>query len=242
MKINITHNDIMNMVAEVFTRLDNRSMLSEITAQDAYTRFYQGKIPEKVYQKVMMGADQMTPFHKLALDHLAQIYSQEKPARVPKIVGLVSKFWSNANNESRQYAVKVAKDEGDRLKADIEYFQNVVIELSKMKSHSEGSYIERGYEILFEDDNLRVTCTKSYSSSCRHYGKSHWCTASDQFGEYDGHTMFRRYTISSKAVLIQFVPKNSPEKTCQAQFEVKKKMSIGQICDWEDYQIYESRF
>lgn len=239
MKINITHNDIMNMVAEVFTRLDNRSMLSEITAQDAYARFYQGKIPEKVFQKLMLGSDQMTPLHKLALDHLVKVYSEQKPTRMPKIVGIISKFWNSANNESRQYAIKVCKDEGDRLKDNLGFFENVVTELANMKSHSESSYIERGFEVLFENDVLRITCTKSYSSSCRHYGKSHWCTASDQFGEYDGFNMFRRYTISNKSILVQFVPKEAPEKTCQAQFEDKKRMTLGQICDWQDCSVTE---
>ena len=239
MKIRITHNDILNMVNEVVNRLDYRSVLMEITSQDAYARFYQGKIPEKAYNKLMMGADQMTPLHKLAADHVVNLYANKQGRQATKLIGVVSKFWANANNESRQYAIKVCKDEADYLKSEPNMFLSAVTELAGMKSHSEGSYIDRGLEVLYEDDNVRITCTKSYSSSCRHYGKSHWCTASDQFGEYDGFNMFRRYTVNDKSVLVQFFIKSDPEETCQAQVRASNG-NLGQICDFSDYSMSTS--
>ena len=238
MKFRITHNDIIKMVTEAMNRLDGRSMLMEIAAQDAYARFYQGKIPEKAYTRLMNGSDQMTPLHKLAADHVVPLYANKQTANANRLVRLVSDFWANANNETRQYVIKVCKDEAELLKSNPDYFKNAIVELSKMKSHSEGSYIERGFEVLYEDEQLRLTCTKSYSSSCRHYGKSHWCTASDQFGEYDGFRMFKRYSVSEKSVLIQFFIKQYPEETCQAQIGVRGK--FGQICNWDDYAIYKS--
>lgn len=239
MKLRITHNDIMAMVNEAINRLDYRSVLMEITSQDAYARFYQGKIPEKAYNKLMLGAEQMTPLHKLAADHVVPLYASKQTRPATKLINTVSKFWSTASNESRQYAIKVCKDDGELLKKNINIFQNTLEELAGMKSHSEGSYIERGLEVLYEDEKLRVTCTKSYSSSCRHYGKSHWCTASDIFGEYDGSQMFKRYTVIDKSILVQFVNKEYPESDTTFQAQIRANGRFGNICDWSDYAITE---
>lgn len=233
MKLHLTHNDIREMVYETVNRLNDRGMLMEISTADAFTRFYQGKIPPKYYNALMAGADQMTPLHKMAADYLVQAYVGKKYAKMKSLVELVSNFWNTANNESKQYVIRVCKEEANSIKSDPDELRKIVTQLASMKSHSEGSYTERGFEVLYEDDKVIVTCTKSYSSSCHHYGRSHWCTASDQFGEYDGFEMFKRYTVQSRAILVQFVVKGHQSKTCQAQIMLYNS-NYGQICNWED--------
>ena len=235
MKLRFTHNDIKAMVTEAFSRLGGRTLLNEISSELAYTRFYQGKLSQKAYDKLMVGAEQMTPLHKLAADHMVALYAQKNYRGVSRIAEIVSVFWNNATEESKQYVVRVCKSDANELKSDSYAFRNILSKLTGMKSHSEGSYVDRGFEILYEDENVRVTCTKSYSSSCHHYGKSHWCTASDQFGEYDGFEMFKRYTIENRSVLVQFFIKQNPSKTCQAQITLRNTFSV--ICDWEDQMI-----
>ena len=235
MKLNLTHNDLRAIVTETITRLGYRGLLNEISAEDAYARFYQETIPAEAYTILMNGAKQMTPLHKLAADHAVQLYGRGFKNKAMKLIKMVSDFWANANNESRQYAVKLCKDEADTVKKSPDIFINLMNQLIGMKSHSENSYVERGFEVLFEDDKLRITCTKSYSSSCRHYGESHWCTASDQFGDYDGFDMFKRYTIESNSALFQFYIKENPERSCQA--EINQRGTLRQMCNWNDYTI-----
>lgn len=242
MRLKITHKDIMAMVSETINRLGYRTVLNEISTADAFERFYKDKIPTNVYEALMNGAEQMTPLHKLAADHIAKEYANNsRPTAANNLAKVVGNFWNSASNEARQYAVKICKDEADELKKDKTLLYNTIMNLSKMKSHSENSYVERGFEILYEDEKLKVTCTKSYSSSCRHYGASHWCTASDQLGEYDGFEMFQRYTIEDDDILCQFIPKSVPELTCQAQFDTVRN-KFGQICNWEDEGITTDQF
>ena len=89
-----------------------------------------------------------------------------------------------------------------------------------------------GY-IFYNDDNVCVTCTKSYAASVKNFGRSHWCTASDQFGEYDGFEMFKNYTRDG--ILVQFYCKQDEDHSFQVQYvQMGRKIVPGAICDWED--------
>ena len=240
MKLHITHNDIQSMVLEVLSKVGDRGLLSEITAVDAYAKFYQGKIPKNVYDTVMSDAPQMTPLHKLTLDYLVEGYAKGSYKDQLEFANEVVRFWTNANNEARQYAVRICKNNEESFKTNGErqfyYFAAVLRQLMAMKTHSENSYNKRGFEALYEDDCYRITCTKSYASSVKNYGKSHWCTASDQFGQYDGHEMFRSYT--SNGILVQFDCKGNPNGSYQAQYVVSgRKIVPNAICDWYDNPV-----
>lgn len=225
------------MVSEALSCLRNRAMLNEITTKKAYEDFYKDKIPEDVYITLMEGTTQMTPVHKLACDHIAKAYANGDEALAKKILLLIHNFWPAASQEARQYAVKVCKNSSETLAENVDVFIYKISTISKMKSHSEGSYIERGFEVLYETERIRITCTKSYSSSCHHYGKSHWCTASDLFGKHDGFEMFHHYTVDSQSVLIQFVIKENMGKTFQVQISVNG-CEIINVNDWEDEILF----
>ena len=212
--------------------MGKRGMLSEITSKDAYARFYQGKIPQDFYEQVMLNAPQMTPLHKLTLDHLAAAIASGAYKECLQLALQISDFWSKADNESRQYVVRICKDdEGDLKNYDV--FKRVMTEIMSMKTHSEGSYNLRGLEVFYNDDNVCVTCTKSYAASVKNFGRSHWCTASDQFGEYDGFEMFKNYTRDG--ILVQFYCKQDEDHSFQVQYvQMGRKIVPGAICDWED--------
>ena len=240
MKVRITHNDIVSMVSEVMNRLGNRSMLSEIRSVDAYNRFYDGKIEPDVYKTLMSGAENMTPFHKLALDYCVNQKAglESFGYDVMKFAKTIGNLWTSTDVEGRQFLVK-ACNEDTELTNSLSMFLYFLNNTSQMKSFSEKQYRNGGYEVLFENENVRVTCTKSYSSSSHYFGNSHWCTASDQFGDYDGHSMFREYTVEcwdGDGILIQFCTKS---ESYQVQYVVKDNGEVKpyNCCNWEDYAV-----
>jgi hypothetical protein len=237
MKVQITHKDIMSMVSEAINRLGSRRLLSEITATDAYTRFYEGKINPVVYQTLMSGTTNMTPFHKIALDFLTDKETAKGYIiREGDFAKTIGDLWCKLGPEGRQFLVKSCTNDPDLGKSYGE-FSYLIRSAAGMKMFSEKGYRSGGLEVLFKTEGLSVTCTKSYSSSCHFYGKSHWCTASDMFGRYDGHEMFKEYTIQSwdgKGILVQFF--NGKENSYQMQYLVSDNGNVkeGQCCNWED--------
>ena len=237
MKLYLSQKDIFSMVSEVIRHIDRRAILSEIKAEDAYSRFYADKLPKEVYEKVMTGTPNMTPLHKLALDHLVKLYADGNENVGDRLINTVSNFWANASEEARQYAIKMCKDGAEELKSDANLFKTAIEKIGEMKSHTENSYSSRGLEVLYESENIRVTCTKSYTSSCKNFGGSHWCTASDQFGDYDGYLMFKRYT--SDGILVQFYSKHNEDFSFQVQYQFANngQTKFECACNWEDEGI-----
>ena len=237
MKIQITHRDIVSMVSETIKRLGNRELLSEITAADAYTRFYQGKITPEAYQILMSGTTNMTPFHKIALDFMTdEKVTSNLGWRQEEFAKKVGNLWSKATPEARQYLIKSCTSDPDIAKSYGQFYYLLGC-AAQMKLFSEKQHRNSGLEVLFENEHMRVTCTKNYSSSCHFYGKSHWCTASDIFGRYDGHQMFKEYTIEcweGKGILVQFY--NGKLNSYQMQYIVDNDGNVreGQCCNWED--------
>ena len=221
------------MVSEAINRLGTRRLLSEITATDAYTRFYQGKIAPEVYQMLMSGTTNMTPFHKTALDFLTnKEVANGYNIKVGDFAKTIGNLWCKLGPEGRQFLVKSCS--GDLAFWEFSYLINSA---EKMKAFSEKQYRDGGLEVLFKTNGLSVTCTKSYSSSCHFYGKSHWCTASDMFGRYDGREMFKEYTFqcwNGKGFLVQFF--NGKANSYQMQYLVSNNGDVteGQCCNWED--------
>lgn len=236
MKFGLTHKDIEMMVSESMNRFRNRSLLSEISSQAAYDKFYQGVIPYDVYAAVMTGAPQMTPFHKIALDHISSYYrSNNAPKKKPSYLKYIVNFWTKASEEAKQYAVRICNSNADELSEDIVGYIDLIKTLSAMKSFTENSYSDRGFEVLYEDEVISFTCTKGYTSSCKHYGDSHWCTASDQFGNVDGFEMFKRYTVESDGILVQFINKINIQNSFQlAASYYMRRIAFSDICDWSD--------
>lgn len=213
--------------------VNGKIALNEITSEKAYTDYY-SNIPREIYDLLMSSTTDMTPFHKAILDFYLKGKQTEKKVEVLKTAG---DLWRNSSQEARQYIINAVKDDWDYIQNRIPGFLKTI---AKMKSHTENSYVTRGLEVLYSDENIEVTCTKSYSASCRKYGKSHWCTASDMWGDHDGFEMFKRYTKDS--FLIQFIDKHDIENSYQAQyFFVGNHFGWKVICDWEDEEYNNIR-
>ena len=239
MKVRITHKDIMSMVSEVIGRLGNRDILSEIRAVDAYNRFYQGKIEPEVYQTLMSGTENMTPFHKIALGFCVNEVNSpvlnSYGISIPQFAKMIGDLWNKVGEEGHQFLVKACNDDKE-MATSFSVFYYLLNQAVKMKSFTEKQYRSGGYEVLFRNEKVSVTCTKTYSSSSHYFGRSHWCTASDQFGNYDGYEMFREYTIEcwdGAGFLVQFCTDSG---SYQMQYILKDngELKDGQLCNWED--------
>jgi hypothetical protein len=223
----ISRQDIRQMVTEAA-----RTILREISVKDAYTRFYTGKVPEDVFAALMKGTDLMTPYHKIMLDaYIKKMLDGED-------LQDAGNLWANSGNEARQYLVNAVKDEKDYLLSSEWNLKRLIVRTGKMKSHTENSFGQRGLEVLYEDSNVIITCTKSYTSSHQTYGDSHWCTASDIFGNYNGFEMFCRYTIEEgRDILVQFIDKTNKEgNSFQVQYETGDVYD-SEICNWADNSV-----
>ena len=224
----IRENDIRKMVSETARRI-----LSEISVRDAYQRFYQDNVPEKVYSALMKGTDLMTPFHKLMLD------TYTKGDATDEDLANAGNLWSNASNEARQYLVNAAKDDKEYYSENAWRVRSLIKKVGSMKSHTENSFNQRGLEVLYKDENVMVTCTKSYTASHKAYGDSHWCTASDIFGNYNGFEMYVRYTMDDgNNILVQFIDlTNKENNSYQVQYGVwRGSADEEEICNWYDKQ------
>ena len=223
--IRITKDDILEMV-----RHSMKALINEISVADAYTRFYNGKIPEQAYKLLMQGTTVMTPFHKLCLDLFLK---KEMSYTAMEYAGTA---WKEMSDDARQYTINVVKSQRDEILNERPWaFLDILKGIVGMKSHTENSYRERGYEVLYQDENIAVTCTKSYTASCKLYGDSHWCTASDMFGEYNGFDQFDNYTNNSDGFLVQFVDKHNRENSYQVQYTIfASKVNDECICNWND--------
>lgn len=197
-----------------------KSVLNEeISAADAYRKFYSTKFSEQEFSSLMNGSRTMTPLHKHALDIMSFTgWNQE-------LCDLVQKVW-NMGNDARAYAIemcpknKVTKEDAEYQKTLLE---RILTNTLGMKGHTEAQFADNGLYKVNETDDVLITCTTSYSASKKYYGTSHWCTASDIGGKYNGFEMFCKYTgldedysISEDyAILVQFVNKKDNEKTFQ---------------------------
>ena len=183
--------------------------LNEITAARAYTDFYQD-IPKEAYDSLMTGSANMTPFHKMVLDCYKNGITDENGLRT------AGEIWSNASRDAQQYLVTSAKEDADYVSNSKEALNKFFADFKKMRHHTEKGFSNAGLEVLYEDDNVRITCTKSYHASKANYGASHWCTASGVDGEGNGFSYFQAHTTNG--VLIQLVDKNNIENSFQIEY------------------------
>jgi len=237
MKLSLTYDDIHGMVREAVSRVaDGRSLINEISSKDAYERFYRGKIAPDAYEELMKGTANMTPYHKLCLDRIVarwktadENWRENKPYAI--FVARAAKVWNDASLEARQIIVRLCKEDYDFFfKKGGEMF-SYLERYSKMKYKTAREYEDGGLVVLFESPAVRITCTTTYSSSCHFFGKSHWCTASDRMGNYDGFDYFKQYT--EVGPLIQFYNKENEFNSYQVNFNIETMLPES-ICDWMD--------
>ena len=200
-----------------------------ISVANAYAKFYSTKLTEEEYDAAVKGTTNMTPFHKALLD--CMISAKESQSWDWMLLGReCGEIWANADANIRQLLLKAVKSKELNPQNPNDFYEKT-IEISQTKAATKAQVANNGLVTLYEDDNILITCTTTYSASQKFYGDSHWCTASDIYGQYNGYCMFIGYTVKDDACLIQMVPKSNRERMFQAQ---AYKDRFGQICDFED--------
>jgi hypothetical protein len=231
-----------------------RKLINEISTIDAWNTFYKDRIPEDVYKTAMIGTKKMTPFHKLLLDKYIQDYelfskTYTNPEEVLKSLNsdieYIGNAWATLIPDIKQALIEDAED-GDFDNYGVNNIALSVKRYSELKGFSEKHYASNGLRVLYESDNILVTCTTTYGANKKYYGNSHWCTASDIDGRYNGYLMFRKYTTleddsdeyDADLCLIQFISKkfrNNAELSFQAQYD--EDGDCQYIANYDDHEV-----
>ena len=225
--------DIKKMAVECLSVLKNKGMLNEISMQDAFNKFYMDKIYPQEWAVISNGVQNMTPFHKAALDIIANCGDMNTRAN---IVRLVATTWDRYP-DLRKTLADGAKNKSFTDPETLNKFVETVV--NSGAPQTKGKRAEKGLVVLFENDKVLVTCTTSYSASKKYYGDTHWCTASGVDGELSGFKMFKQYTEDGY-FLLQFVPKE--DRTLSFQAQVSSNGYIEVVFDYYDTERYEPDF
>ena len=226
---------------------ENMSLLTEATVNDVYEKYYKDIIPEEIWNTLTNGETYITPFHtkianilakdiktKLAKNDTDWILSERDITytRCMNIARLANEAW-NSSDYAKQFLTNTAKEEHYMYNIDgLRFFLQRVAKIKKMTLNN---YIANGLVKVYEDNNLLVTCTTSYSASHHFFADSHWCTASDIGGEWNGFSMF--YNYIDNGILVQFVNKENREKSYQVNiidYNVRENTEPSTICNFLD--------
>lgn len=208
-------------------------ILNEIGADDAYNRFY-NSIPKEDYDEILGGDTNIDKFMQFILNGVrdglcdkndaieaVQAYKNADPLIRQAIL-------NNFRNGEYESAIDVY--------GDIKYLSEGGGVINKNK------FAKSGYIKVGENDDWLVTCTTNYLASNHYFGMTHWCTASDREGDYDGYQMFQNYALSHVALLIQYSNKENSKQKYQIQWygpsSDKASYNVGQVCDFADNSCY----
>ena len=198
-----------------------KSIINEISAEDAYKRFY-GSIPREDYDRILNGDPAPDRFMQFILNCV-----RDNKSTADDAVEVISQYKPLPSDAKQKIQMAVKSND----------FQNLDDLLACIKNlASGGSFISRkqfakkGLITVLETDDEIVTCTTNYQANNHYFGKTHWCTASDREGKYDGYEMFRRYSMNRDSILLQF---RSKKKTLPIQ-----KDADGDIIYANEYGSY----
>jgi len=182
-----------------------KSIINEISAEDAYKRFY-GSIPREDYDRILNGDPAPDRFMQFILNCV-----RDNKSTADDAVEVISQYKPLPSDAKQKIQMAVKSND----------FQNLDDLLACIKNlASGGSFVSRkqfakkGLITVLETDDEIVTCTTNYQANNHYFGKTHWCTASDREGKYDGYEMFKRYSMNRDSILLQF---RSKKKTLPIQ-------------------------
>lgn len=228
MKLILDENQVKLLIREMLS--SDNGVVNEIGAEDAYKQFYLNKVKPEQYERLMAGAPTMTPLHKLALDLMLKDGKWDE-----FLVEQIVKIWTSGNEEAKQHVLDLLpKTPQEKNGFSSWELKRILDNTIAAKKHTENGYAEYGFVKLAETQNFIVTCTMTYSASKKHFGDSHWCTASGIDGSLDGFKMFGEYTgtdensMSDPAILLQFVDKRNRLDSYQVQMYYDGE--LGDVC------------
>lgn len=214
------------------------SVLNEISAEDAYNKFYSNLPKEEFFELVSLYGK----FDNIMKALVNSINSEKGTFEDAK---KFIKIYKEAPNNVRMKFLQNFK-KGDY--ADIDDMINGVYDVEKNGADTLKTIQNLGLITLLDNENYRLTCTTTYEANHHFYGNSSWCTASDRFGRYDGWKYFLQYIfdvsfgdieddydelepINICAVLLQLTDKANNQIY---QIQMYGNLEAGQICDFKD--------
>lgn len=171
------------------------SIVNEISADDAYRRFY-SSIPRVDYDRILDGDPAPDKFMQFILNCVRDGKDDAEDA-----VDAVKQYKSLSPEIRQRIQMGVKNGQYDSILdmiSQMTYFANGGGIVSKKQ------FAKKGYIKIKETEDWIVTCTTNYMANNHYFGDSHWCTASDREGEYDGYKMFLRYSKEDGDILLQF--------------------------------------
>lgn len=222
------------------------SVLNEISAEDAYAKFYNSIDKETYFTIVDANKGKFDKLVRFVMDFVKSGKFRPEQAYV-----LLSQYNSADNDARITVKSKFEKGEYDSpmdIIRDLQYFKSHGVVTNK-------SVQTIGYGVLYEDDKERLTYTTTYEANHHYFGNTQWCTASDRMGRYDGWYYFLFYTLGYDdiddikrtylnggldgeevhSVLMQYLRKDDNELFQIQVFRHADGRGTGQICDSKDH-------
>ena len=199
-------------------------MLTEISAEDAYAKFY-NKVPKEEFDKIVNAYGKFDAFVKFILKGL-----MEDLLSTEECLEIIEKYKALENKARIMISDKIKSNEyttPDDLIYDLDHQDELV-------KNTKSGLSKNGYAVLYENENWILTCTFTYEANHKYFGHTQWCTASDRMGRFDGYVYFKRYSLIHNAALFQITSKKNKNEVYQAQ--VDADLHFDEICD-----IYDNR-
>ncbi len=230
------------------------SVINEIRAEDAYNRFY-SSIPREDFDAITGGEENIDKFIQFFLNCVRDRKSTTTEAT--NALKLYSRADQLIKNKIKNKVVNGEYEDADDVITDAKYLSSGGAVLSRKK------FAKEGYIKLGENERWLCTCTTNYCANNHYFGDSHWCTASDRMGRYDGYGYFNSYSVNCNCALIQYkwkgvVDDNKFDSSSSLfdkevgykgdaiskryslfQAQVNNEGYVGQLCDFLDSSYEE---
>lgn len=197
-----------------------KNIITEISADDAYTRFY-SNMPREDYDAILDGDPNPDKFVQFMLNNVRDGKATKEDA-ILALNAFKSADQLVKNNVKNKFAAGEYGDVYDII-GDIKYLSEGNAILSRKK------FAKEGFIKIKENENWVATCTTNYLANNHYFGKTHWCTASDRNGRWDGYRMFLSYGYPNY-ILVQFTWKKT----------VKEAVENQEYTDIDDYLKYST--
>ena len=171
------------------------SVINEIRADDAYTRFY-SSIPREDFDAITGGEENIDKFIQFFLNCVRD--GKSTTTEATNALKLYSRADQLIKNKIKNKVVNGEYEDADDVITDAKYLSSGGAVLSRKK------FAKEGYIKLGENEKWLCTCTTNYCANNHYFGDSHWCTASDRMGRYDGYGYFNSYSVNCNCALIQY--------------------------------------
>ena len=226
------------------------SVLNEISAEDAYRKFYSALPEQDYFNLVKLYCGNKNKFDNIIKTVLNSV--RDGICDMNTAASFVTQYKSITDNNIRvefnsRFNNGDYEDVLDMIEGLKELTETGVTTLKQMQ--------DIGIIKVCHSQKWSVTCTTTYSANHHFFGKTSWCTASDRFGRYDGWDYFRRYIFCDPGAqsstldrepsevygcLVQFTSKEDKSVLFQAHINEEKKILL--VCNAKDDNIPVGEF